>query len=145
MKIAVSAAGDNLEAEVSPVFGRCPYHLFVDAESLEFEAQPNPALSAPGGAGIQAAQFIADKGVGAVLTGNVGPNAHGVLRAAGVEVYLTTGGTVREAVQAFKDGKLQSVSQPSVGSHTGMGMGGRGMGRGGRGGGGQRGGGGGRF
>lgn len=139
MKVAVSAAGNDLRAEVSPVFGRCPYYLFVDTESLEFDAQPNPAVSAPGGAGIQAAQFVADQGVEAVLTGNVGPNAHGVLMAAGVEVYLTTGGTVQEAVQALKEGKLQSVSHPSVDSHTGMGMGGRGMGRGGGRGGGGRG------
>jgi len=147
VKIDVSATGNDLGAEVSPVFGRCPYYIFVDTETLEFDARPNPAMSAPGGAGIQAAQFITEQGVAAVLTGNVGPNAHSVLSAAGVEVYLITGGTIQEAVEAFKEGKLQPVSQPTVAPHSGMGFGGggrgRGMGRGGRrGGGGQRGGGG---
>ena len=126
MKIAVSAAGNELGADVSPVFGRCPYYLVVDTESLEFDAHPNPAQSASGGAGIQAAKFITEQGVAAILTGNVGPNAHAVLSAAGVEVYLITGGTIQEAVEAYKDGKLQSASQPTVSPHTGMGFGGGG-------------------
>lgn len=126
MKIAVSATGNELDADVSPVFGRCPYYLVVDTESLKFDAHSNPAQSASGGAGIQAAQFITEQGVAAVLTGNVGPNAHSVLRAAGVEVYLITGGTIREAVEAFKGGKLQSASQPTVSPHAGAGFGGGG-------------------
>jgi predicted Fe-Mo cluster-binding NifX family protein len=126
MKVAVSAAGNELGADASPVFGRCPYYIIVDTESLEFDAHPNPAQSASGGAGIQAAKFITEQGVAAVLTGNVGPNAHGVLSAAGVEVYLIAGGTIQEAVEAFKDGKLQSASQPTASPHAGTGFGGRG-------------------
>ncbi|MBM4429494.1 MAG: dinitrogenase iron-molybdenum cofactor biosynthesis protein, partial [Chloroflexi bacterium] len=57
MKIVVSAQGDNLDAPASPVFGRCPTYVFVDTDTLAFEALPNPAISEGGGAGIQAAQF----------------------------------------------------------------------------------------
>lgn len=134
MKIAVSSSGNDLSAQVSPVFGRCPYYLFVDTESMEFEAVANPAISAPGGAGIQAAQFVADQGAKAVLTGNVGPNAFNVLQAAGVQVFTVTGGTVEEAVEAYKEGRLQAITGPSAGPYSGMGgrsMGtGRGMGMG---------------
>jgi predicted Fe-Mo cluster-binding NifX family protein len=86
-------------------------------------------MSAPGGAGIQAAQFVIEQGAQAVLTGNVGPNAYNVFRAASVPIYLLTGGTVREAVEAYKAGRLPSAADASVQAHTGMGMG-RGMGRG---------------
>ena len=86
-------------------------------------------MSAPGGAGIQAAQFVIEQGAQAVLTGNVGPNAYNVFQAAGVPIYLLTGGTVREAVEAYKAGRLPSAADASVQAHAGMGMG-RGMGRG---------------
>ena len=136
MKVVVSAIQEGLDAEVSPVFGRCPVYVFVDTETMDFESAPNPAMSAPGGAGIQAAQFAVSKGVSAVLTGNVGPNAFNVLQAAGVTMYPVSGGSVREAVEALKSGRLQPVSGATSGLGGGMasGMGGgmgRGMGRGG--------------
>ena len=134
MKIAVSSQGDTLDSPASPVFGRCPTYLFVEPETMEFEAVPNPAMSQGGGAGIQAAQFVVNQGANAVLSGNLGPNAYDVLQAAGVPGYLVAGGTVRQAVEAYKAGQLQSMGGPNVRAHSGMrgGMrgGGRGMGRG---------------
>ena len=131
MRVAVSSNGNDLSAPVSLVFGRCPTYVFVDTDTLEFEALANPAISAPGGAGIQAAQMVADQGAQAVITGNVGPNAFNVLASAGIQIHLTQGGTVQQAVEALKAGQLQSLSAPSAGMHAGMGMGtGRGMGMG---------------
>lgn len=130
MKVVVSSNGNDLSAQVSPVFGRCPYYLFVDTESMEFEAVANPAISAPGGAGIQAAQFVANQGAQAVLTGNMGPNAFNVLQSAGVQVFTVVGGTVKEAVEAYKEGRLQAITGPSAGPYAGMGGRGMGMGRG---------------
>jgi predicted Fe-Mo cluster-binding NifX family protein len=137
MKVVVTSNGADLDAPASPVFGRCPTYVFVDTETMQFEAVPNPAISASGGAGIQAAQFIIEQGTQAVLTGNVGPNAFNVFQAAEVPIYLLGGGTVRDAVEAYKSGQLQPVGGANVQAHAGMGMGrgmgmggGRGMGRG---------------
>jgi predicted Fe-Mo cluster-binding NifX family protein len=137
MRIVVSAQGDTLEAPTSPVFGRCPTYLFVDTETMEFEAVPNQAMSQGGGAGIQAAQFVVNQGAKAVLTGNLGPNAFDVLQAAAVPSYLISEGTVRQAVEAFKGGRLQPMAGANVATHVGLGGGmgfgmgrGRGMGRG---------------
>jgi len=130
MKLVISAQGDSLDAAASPVFGRCPTFLFVDTETLEFEALPNPAMSQGGGAGIQAAQFVVNHGAGAVLTGNLGPNAFDVLQAAGVPGYLVQEGTVRQVVGAYKAGQLQPMGGANVAAHAGMGGGGRGMGMG---------------
>ena len=135
MKVVVSAMQEGLDAEVSPVFGRCPVYVFVDTETMDSESAPNPAMSAPGGAGIQAAQFAVSKGITAALTGNVGPNAFNVLQAAGVTIYPVTGGTVRQVVEALKAGTLQPISgaTSAMGGGMGRGMGGgmgRGMGRG---------------
>ena len=45
MKIAVSSQGEHLDAPASPVFGRCPTYLFVEPETMAFEAVPNPAMN----------------------------------------------------------------------------------------------------
>ena len=129
MRIVVTANGADLDAPASPVFGRCPMYVFVDTETMAFEAVENPAIGAPGGAGIQAAQFVVEGGAQAVVTGNVGPNAFNVFQAAGVPIYLFGGGTVRQAVEAFKAGELAATGGASRPAHTGTGLG-RGMGRG---------------
>ena len=120
MKIVVTAEGKDLNAPTSSRFGRCPTYIFVDSESMAFQAVPNPAMSTPGGAGIQAAQFVVEQGAQAVLTANVGPNAMDVLQAAGVSVYTIQDGSVREAIEAYKTEQLQSVTEANVRSHTGM-------------------------
>jgi predicted Fe-Mo cluster-binding NifX family protein len=129
MKICVSATGSNLEAQLDPRFGRCLYLVIVDSETMQFEAIPNMAAGATGGAGIQAAQTIANKGVKVVITGNVGPNAFGALSAAGIEIVTAASGTVREVIEKFNRGELQRTGAPTVGGHFGMGRGrGRGVG-----------------
>ena len=128
MKICVSATGNNLEAQVDPRFGRCAYLLIVDSETMQFEAIPNMAAGATGGAGIQAAQTIANKGAKVVITGNVGPNAFGALSAAGIEIVTGASETVKEVVEKFKKGEFGKTGAPTVGEHSGMG-GGRGGGR----------------
>jgi predicted Fe-Mo cluster-binding NifX family protein len=133
MKVAVSSNGAGLDAEASPVFGRCPTYVFVDPESMEAESVDNPAMNAAGGAGIQAAQFIVERGAEAVISGNLGPNAFDVFESAGVPVYLFGGGSVRQAIEAHKGGQLSQAGTANVQAHAGIGRGrgtGRGMGRG---------------
>jgi len=137
MKIAVSATAPGLDAEVDPRFGRCQYFIIVDPQSMEFESLDNSNAMAAGGAGISTARMIASKKVEAVLTGNCGPNAYQTLSAAGIQVITGVSGKMKDAIEAYKAGKLRPNPQPSVGSHYGMGGGmgggmgtGRGMGRG---------------
>jgi predicted Fe-Mo cluster-binding NifX family protein len=120
MKIVVPSNGRTLDAPVSPVFGRCPTYVFVDMETMDYEAIDNPAESAPGGAGIQAAQFVVAQGAQAVVGGNVGPNAIDVLQAANVPMYLFAGESVQQAVEAFKRGELKEAKGASVAEHSGM-------------------------
>ncbi|MCR6669235.1 MAG: NifB/NifX family molybdenum-iron cluster-binding protein [archaeon YNP-WB-040] len=123
MKICVSATSNSLDAPVDPRFGRCPYFIIVDTETMQFEAVPNMASGAMGGAGIQAAQIIASKGAKVVITGNVGPNAFQALSAAGVSVITGAYGTVREVVEKYKRGELKEVNVPTVRGYFGMGTG----------------------
>ena len=141
MKIAVSSAGKDLNAQLDPRFGRCAYFLVFNPDDMSFEVFKNESAVLGGGAGIQSAQFLASKGVDAVITGNCGPNAVQTLSAAGIELFVGQTGTVREVIERFKKGKLRPTSEATVDSHFGMAAGsgfgrgggvggGRGMGRG---------------
>lgn len=123
MKIAISATGPTLEADIDPRFGRCQYFIIADPDIMEFEALENSGAMAGGGAGISTAQTIAGKGVEAVLTGNCGPNAYQVLIAAGIKVFTGLSGKVQEAIERYKSGKIEASSQPNVSGHFGMGRG----------------------
>lgn len=158
MKIAITAVAPQLDADVDPRFGRCPYFVIVETDDLGFEAIDNGNQALGQGAGIQSARLLAEHGVKYALTGNCGPNAHQTLTAANIGVIVGCAGTVRSVAEQFIAGHLQSADAPNVPGHTGMGTqggpasmpapppsgpgGGSGMGRGmGRGGGGGMGGG----
>ena len=128
MKICVTASGNNLDASIDPRFGRATYLAIVDSESMAFETILNAAAGAMGGAGIQAAQALAKKGVDVLITGNVGPNAFQALSAAGIKIVTGASGTVREVVEKYKRGELSETGAPTVKGHFGMGNG-RGSGR----------------
>jgi predicted Fe-Mo cluster-binding NifX family protein len=123
LKVAVSSTGDELDSSVDPRFGRCDRFLVVDTETMKSELVTNDSISAAHGAGIGAAQKVASLGVKAVITGHVGPNAHMALSGAGIDIYMTSGGTVREAVELLKSGELKKVGSPTVGGHFGQGRG----------------------
>jgi predicted Fe-Mo cluster-binding NifX family protein len=119
-KICITSEGKTLDAKVDPRFGRCQYFTFIDTDTLEFEAIENPSTQAMGGAGVQSAQLVSSKGAKVVVTGNVGPNAFQTLSAAGIEIFIGASGTVKNAIEDYKKGKLQTASNPSVGSKFGM-------------------------
>jgi predicted Fe-Mo cluster-binding NifX family protein len=121
MKLCVSATGNALEATVDPRFGRCQNFIFVESDTMEFESIANPAFTAGGGAGIQAAQLVVNKGTAIVLTGNVGPNTFQALHAAGVKVVTGVSGPVKDAIEKCKKGGFQYTGAPTVETHFGMG------------------------
>ena len=128
MKICVPSTGEASDSNVDPRFGRCNYFVIIDSETMDSNAFQNPALSATGGAGIQAAQEIVSQNVNVLLTSNIGPNAHQVLSAAGVDVFELKGSTVNEAVKMYNSGELTKLSEPNAQSHAGMAQG-KGQGR----------------
>lgn len=118
MRIAITASQPNLESPVDPRFGRCPYFIVADTETGEWEAVDNAQnVNAAQGAGVQAAQTVADRGAEAVVTGHCGPKAWRGLSAAGMQVYVNVEGTVAEAIERLKQGRLEAASGPDVEAH----------------------------
>lgn len=137
MKIAVSAAGRDMDAQIDQRFGRCEYFLIVDTDTMETQAFSNDTRNQTSGAGVQAAGFVIDKGARAVLTGSCGPKAMDVFNARNIPVHTGHAGSVRQAVEAFKTGTPEksgsSRNTPDPSSGTGPLGGGRGVGGGGQG------------
>ena len=116
MKVVVSAQNKGIDALVDPRFGRAAWFIVVDPESMEWTAVDN--RESAGGGGVQAGTLVADHGVRAVITGNIGPNAHKVLAAAGVDVYQGGNGvTVRDALDRLGRNDLSRVGSPTVAGH----------------------------
>ena len=154
MKIAISAAGKNLESTIDERFGRCRHFIILETDDMSFEVIENTNADLSTSAGIQSASLVASKGVEAVITGNCGPKAMQVFAATTIEVIIGQHGVIKDVVKKFKRGELNpstrgnvpgksgvaqtestpGVGQPglNVGGGRGMGgCGGRGMGGGG--------------
>ena len=120
MKIAITASGEDLNSPVDRVFGRARYFVIADPEETNVEVLENSQnVNAAQGAGIQSARQIANKSVGVVLTGNVGPNAFKALEAASIRVFQFGSDilTIRDALTAWKEGRLQEVKAPTAKGH----------------------------
>ena len=118
MKIAITGQDKELSCDIDLRFGRAKWLIVVDTKTGDFQAHDNKVnLNAAQGAGIQTGQNIANLGVEAVITGNVGPNAFKTLGAANVRIFLAEKQTVQDAIDLFKAGKLKEVDQASVEGH----------------------------
>jgi predicted Fe-Mo cluster-binding NifX family protein len=127
MKICVTASGEGLDSEVDPRFGRCGYFIIYDPETRSIKSISNAGTAASGGAGVKAAEVIANEGVNVLLTGSVGPNAFSIFVELGIDIQVGAKGTVREAVRQYEAGELQSICSPNgtpgFGMRKGAGMG----------------------
>jgi predicted Fe-Mo cluster-binding NifX family protein len=130
MKICISSSGPSHDSMVDPRFGRCQYLAFV-SDKKNFEIISNPAYTSWQGAGVTTAQEVVNRGVSAVITGNIGPNAFRVLNMSGVKIYSGVFDiSLKEALQKFLTGELKEMTMPTVPGHFGMGAGGGGFGLG---------------
>lgn len=120
MKVAVSAKGKSLDSHVDDRFGRCSFFVVVNPESMEFDAIENPGLKERDAAGVQASRILMGKGVDTVVVKNIGHNALVTLDGAGIKVYVGAAGTVLNAIEGLKKGKLTPVEQPTVGFQDGL-------------------------
>ncbi|KAF5089261.1 Dinitrogenase iron-molybdenum cofactor [anaerobic digester metagenome] len=124
MKIAISSSGNSINSPSSPIFGRCNSFIFVDVDGDTYsnvESLENPAIS-ESGAGIKAAQFIAENGAEILVTGSPGPNAFDILKKLGIKVYKIMDGTVEDNLKFFLEKRLEEQDIPRS-SPRGRGLG----------------------
>jgi predicted Fe-Mo cluster-binding NifX family protein len=107
MKIAISAEGPDLTAQVGHRFGTSPYLIFIDTQTMAFEAVSNPAAGSQGGAGVMAIVLSISKEANAVLTGYCSPTATRYLSENGIEVLTGISATAADAVEQYKKRDMQ--------------------------------------
>ncbi len=118
VKIAVTSIDGTMEGMVDERFGRCRKLVVYDPRSNTIEVLDNRANTGLAqGAGVQTAENVVNAGAHAVISGDFGPKAFQMLRAAGIEVYSTMSMTVREALSRFEEGKLTKLAGADVRSH----------------------------
>lgn len=113
--LAVTSEGPAMTDRVDPRFGRAAGFVVVDLETMETSYVDNGASQVLAqGAGIQAAETLANAGVQAVLTGYVGPKAFTALSAAGIRIGQDVEDvTVAEAVRLFTSGSVSFADTPN--------------------------------
>ena len=111
MTIAISSMGNGWDSPIDERFGRAQGFFLVDEENGQTRYLDNASnLDAGHGAGPATVQLLVDAGVGAIVTGRVGPKAENALRAARITVYDPGHAhTVREAWDSYH----QHTQQPS--------------------------------
>lgn len=108
MKICIAAQGNTLDARVEERFGRASYFIVIESETGEHEVLENSFAAAAGGVGPKAAQILVKHGVEALISGQVGDNARGVLTASGIVMYVFRGGgTVRDVFDLYRKNALE--------------------------------------
>lgn len=117
MKVAIPLENRSLDAAVCLSFGRAPFFALVDTESGSYELVENGAADSQGGAGIKAAQAVADSGAAALITFRCGENAAKVLNAAGVKLYKAREASAKDNAAAFKAGELPLLTEIHPGLH----------------------------
>ena len=118
MKIAFTTSGNDLNAPLDGRFGRAPKFLIYDLDANTFTMIDNQqGLNAARGAGIQAAQTVAQAGVNCLVTGHCGPKAFQVLSAAGIKIYNTDRPTIAAALEQYRSGQLAQAADANVEGH----------------------------
>jgi predicted Fe-Mo cluster-binding NifX family protein len=116
--IALAHARELQIARPPFLFGRAKCFIVVDTETGSFSAIDNSVnLNAAQGAGIQAGKRVVELGVDGLITGHVGPKAFTTLEAGRVKIYTGAAGTVADAIEQFKAGRLTALESADVDGH----------------------------
>jgi predicted Fe-Mo cluster-binding NifX family protein len=118
-RIAIPCVGDaDLQAQVSPHFGRCDSYAIVTLE----EGKIRSTESIPNGGHSDCAspvRALAEKGVNLMLVGGMGMRPYLVFKELGIEIRCGITGTVTDAIQSYLRGETYSMTQDSLcGQHT---------------------------
>lgn len=119
MKLAITSTGETADSMLDLRFGRAAFFsVFTLPEGGHETVKNDCKLNAVQGAGIQAAEHVANLGAEVLITGHCGPKAFKALTAAGIKVFCCeTECKISEALEAFKAGKLKQLSAPDVEGH----------------------------
>lgn len=109
MKIGIPSMGEKgLDEQVGEHFGRVPTYTIVDLDSDEVKVVDNTSHHM-GGRG-DPPEIMKQQGVCAMLCRGLGRRAIDLFQQLGIDVYIGASGSVRDTVEAFKQGQLKQAT-----------------------------------
>ncbi|HEX54614.1 MAG: dinitrogenase iron-molybdenum cofactor biosynthesis protein [Candidatus Altiarchaeales archaeon] len=109
MKIAIPTSGNKgLDDSVSEHFGRAPAFTIIDSDTMDFRVIENTSEHM-GGIG-KPPEIMKKEGVDIMICSALGFRAIKMFENLGIEVFVGAHGTVREAIEMWKRGKLQRAT-----------------------------------
>ncbi|MGM0510899.1 MAG: NifB/NifX family molybdenum-iron cluster-binding protein [Thermoplasmatota archaeon] len=113
MKLGIPSMGEKgLEESISPHFGRGPTFTLYDSETDEVTVIENTSEHR-GGTG-QPPELLKENGVDIMLCANLGRRAVRLFDEYGIEVYCGAQGTVKDAIDAWKNDRLEKANDANV-------------------------------
>ncbi len=88
MKIAITSTGGDIKSKMDRRFGRCAYFAIYDTEVNSTEFILNEYKESVEGAGPASAQFIANKGVSKVYSGDFGNKVKSIFNELTIEMKI---------------------------------------------------------
>jgi len=108
MKVCIPTYGDKgLDDQVGDHFGRVPTYTIVDLNTDEINVVPNTS-DHMGGRG-HPPEIMAKHGVHVMICRGLGRRAIAMFEDFGIDVYIGAVGTVRDAIDAYKNGNLEKA------------------------------------
>jgi len=112
MKIAIASTGKSFDSRISLDFGRAPFFLIIDQDSMEMMEVENPYVEAQPCAGIQVAEMLAKEDVKLAIADLCGERAAQALQKAEIKLITGAEGNIREIFERYKQGLLLDRMEP---------------------------------
>lgn len=113
MKICVPTMGNRgMDEYVGEHFGRVPTYTIIDTETNEVKVIPNTSEHM-GGIGLPA-EILARHGIDTMICSGLGRRAIGLFEQYGIMVYVGAYGTVKDALEMWKNNRLQVATDENA-------------------------------
>jgi predicted Fe-Mo cluster-binding NifX family protein len=113
MKISIPSMGKSgLEDQVGQHFGKVLNYIVYDTQTGETSILPNTSEH-NGGVGLPP-ELMSQNAVNIMLCGGLGRKAVAMFDEYGIEVFVGAQGTIQDALNAWKEGKLEKANQDNA-------------------------------
>ncbi len=107
--IAIASTGDSLNSSIDRTFGRAEKFIIYNLNVDTFTVIDNEYAHSPSSAGTQVAWEMIERKVEAVITQGCGQKSFNILNSSNIKVFRNVKGTVKDAIENFKSGKLKEA------------------------------------
>lgn len=114
MKIGIPLTGRSLSENVYKSFEKSPFFAIYNLDRNSFEYIENHCRNESGLKGVYAAQIMADKGIQAVIAGELEDECIALFLSNSIDVYKNFSGIGKNAIESFKNSNIQPAQKERI-------------------------------